>query len=298
VSYPVQGTPFRLTTSWDDGHPLDLRVAELLTKYGMRGTFYVPLHNSYPTMSPAQIRELAGLFEIGAHTVTHARLTTLNESDARREIEDSKKQLEDLLGKPCSAFCFPGGCYRDVHLEMVSNAGFSSARTVELLSLQRPRIASGISLIPTSIQAHPHRMGAYLRNALKRFNFGAVRAVLLGRRAKSWPEFAGLLLQSAASTGGVFHLWGHSWEIEETGQWLALEQTLAAMSQYRSCGSVVTNTELCHHVNGYAVGAVVCSARSHGHLDGKSAGQLSGGPPIRDQGGLSWESGKTSWPPK
>ena len=26
-----------ITTSWDDGHPLDLRVAGLLAKYGLRG---------------------------------------------------------------------------------------------------------------------------------------------------------------------------------------------------------------------------------------------------------------------
>jgi hypothetical protein len=28
-----------ITTSWDDGHPLDLRVAELLAKYGLKDTF-------------------------------------------------------------------------------------------------------------------------------------------------------------------------------------------------------------------------------------------------------------------
>ena len=28
-----------ITTSWDDGHPLDFRVAELLAKYGLPGTF-------------------------------------------------------------------------------------------------------------------------------------------------------------------------------------------------------------------------------------------------------------------
>lgn len=238
-------TPFLLTTSWDDGHPLDLLIAELLTKYDLRGTFYVPLHNSRPTMSPSQIRELAGSFEIGAHTVNHVRLTALNENDARREIEDSKKQLEDLLGKPCMVFCFPGGRYRDVHLRMVRDAGFSGARTVELLSLQRPRIDTGISLIPTTIQARPHHIGAYLRNAIKRLSFGALRTPFLDRRAKSWPELARVLLQCALDRGGVFHLWGHSWEIEETGQWHALNQTLACVSEYARTAPCITNSELC-----------------------------------------------------
>jgi peptidoglycan/xylan/chitin deacetylase (PgdA/CDA1 family) len=241
----VEETPFLLTTSWDDGHPLDLRVAELLMKYSLPGTFYVPLRNSRPTMSPGQIRELAASFEIGAHTLNHVSLTALSENEARREIEDSKRQLEDLLGKPCSVFCFPGGRYRDVHLRMVRDAGFSGARTVELLSLQRPRIVSGISLIPTTIQAHPHRAGAYFRNALKRFGFGTLRTLLRGRHAKNWPEFARVLLQRAETGGGVFHLWGHSWEIEEMGQWHALSQTLARLSKYARTASCIANSELC-----------------------------------------------------
>jgi SAM-dependent methyltransferase len=35
-------SPTYITTSWDDGHPTDLRVAALLAKYGIAGTFYVP----------------------------------------------------------------------------------------------------------------------------------------------------------------------------------------------------------------------------------------------------------------
>ena len=30
-----------ITTSWDDGNKLDIKVAELLDKYGMKGTFYI-----------------------------------------------------------------------------------------------------------------------------------------------------------------------------------------------------------------------------------------------------------------
>jgi hypothetical protein len=31
--------PFVMTTSWDDGHPLDLQIAQLLSKSGLAGTF-------------------------------------------------------------------------------------------------------------------------------------------------------------------------------------------------------------------------------------------------------------------
>lgn len=32
-----------MTTSWDDGDPCDLKVAELLRARGLAGTFYIPL---------------------------------------------------------------------------------------------------------------------------------------------------------------------------------------------------------------------------------------------------------------
>ena len=40
-----------ITTSWDDGHPLDFRVADFA--YGVRacGTFYVPKESDRVTMS-------------------------------------------------------------------------------------------------------------------------------------------------------------------------------------------------------------------------------------------------------
>jgi hypothetical protein len=237
-----------ITTSWDDGSLHDLRLAELLAKYGLPGTFYVPLSDSRPTLTAAQIRGLSIEFEIGAHTVNHVRLKRLAESQARHEIVDSKKRLEDILGKPCSIFCFPGGSYANVHLQLLRDAGFVAARTVELLSFQRPRTRHGIALIPTTIQAYPHRTGSYLRNAAKRLSVDAVWNLLRGSRAKGWPAFAHMLLEQAADIGGVFHLWGHSWELEENGQWRVLDETLAAISEYRESASLLTNMELCSDV--------------------------------------------------
>src|SRR6266566_1631364 len=242
------GKGLTITTSWDDGHPMDLRVAELLTRYGLPGTFYVPLSNSRPTLSTAEIRGLSQEFEIGAHTVNHVRLTALADSEAQEQVTDSKKQLEDILGKPCSIFCFPGGSYSKIHFRMLREAGFVGARTVKLLSLERPCAIDEIAVIPTTIQAYPHTAVSYLRNAAKRFSVGAVWNLLQGGSTTGWSALAGELLERAAYIGGVFHLWGHSWEIEENGQWRVLDETLAAISKYSKCASLLTNTELCSDV--------------------------------------------------
>ncbi len=72
-------TPDRyLSISVDDGHPTDFRTAELLNKYGLNATFYVPATNSErEVISKQQVRELASRFEIGGHTLNHVTLTSV-----------------------------------------------------------------------------------------------------------------------------------------------------------------------------------------------------------------------------
>src|SRR5205809_306729 len=112
-----------ITTSWDDGHPLDLRVADLLAKYGLSGTFYVPMTSEYGTMSQDELRELSSAFEIGAHTLHHVELTGATEQLAREEIADSKSWLEDRIGLPCRMFCPPKGRYSNRHLHLIRDVG-------------------------------------------------------------------------------------------------------------------------------------------------------------------------------
>ena len=89
----------RVTLSVDDGHPLDLRTAELLARHGLRATFYLPLANREgpPVLAHAQMRALAQDFEIGSHTLSHRFLAGLDERSAWREISDGKRALEDCI---------------------------------------------------------------------------------------------------------------------------------------------------------------------------------------------------------
>ena len=70
-----------VTTSWDDGDPADLRVAELLAARKLPGTFYIPVkgHHHSTRMNAAEMLELDGQgFEIGAHGVSHPNLPGCN----------------------------------------------------------------------------------------------------------------------------------------------------------------------------------------------------------------------------
>jgi peptidoglycan/xylan/chitin deacetylase (PgdA/CDA1 family) len=46
---------------------------------------------------------------IGAHTITHPRLSSLSEDEQRHEIEESRRQLERLTGREVGVFAYPFG---------------------------------------------------------------------------------------------------------------------------------------------------------------------------------------------
>jgi len=236
---------FVVTTSWDDGHPLDLRVAELLVKHGLAGTFYVPRSSQKPVMNGLQIRELSNSFEIGAHTLEHVMIDRLSDPEARVQLSGSREWIEELTGKSCRVFCFPGGKFRSRQLQLVRKAGYQAARTVELLSTANPRRIDGLCVIPTTVQVFPHGPYAYAKNVLKRFSPLAVHWPGRSLLSHDWAALAKDLFLQTMERGGVFHLWGHSWEIQEQGQWENLEKVLMTMRQCRENLKSVTNSELC-----------------------------------------------------
>jgi len=236
-----------MTTSWDDGHPLDLRVADLLVKYGLQGTFYVPRTSQKPVMSSSQIYDLSRSFEIGAHTLEHVAIDRLSDGEASKQLSGSREWIEQLTGKSCRVFCFPGGRFRSAQLPLVRQAGYRAVRTVELLSTANPRRTGGLSVIPTTIQVFPHGPYAYARNAVKRFSTSVLRWPSRSLLSRDWAALAKVLFLRTIERGGVFHLWGHSWEIEEQGQWKNLEIFLMTMRQQREVLQSVTNTELCDY---------------------------------------------------
>ncbi len=83
-------------------------------------------------MDVSQIREwLAAGHDIGAHTRTHPQLTKIPISKAREEIQGSRRQLEDLFGRPIHHFCYPYGDWSPAVRDLVAEAGFQTACTVE-----------------------------------------------------------------------------------------------------------------------------------------------------------------------
>jgi peptidoglycan/xylan/chitin deacetylase (PgdA/CDA1 family) len=77
-----------------------------------------------------QIREwLAAGHQIGSHSLTHPFLTRITQKQAREEVSDSKKMLEDMFGHSIEYFCYPYGDWNDSVRNIVIEAGYSAAFT-------------------------------------------------------------------------------------------------------------------------------------------------------------------------
>ena len=81
-----------------------------------------------------QLAELSAQgVEIGGHTVSHSILATLTDDQARAEILQGKKNLEEWTGKPVRSFAYPNGLpdrdFKPQHADMVRDLGFELAVT-------------------------------------------------------------------------------------------------------------------------------------------------------------------------
>lgn len=121
------GWPTRtLALTFDDGFTNFAEQAlPILTACGFSATlFVVPDWIGRTNILPSQPRRMPRLdvmdwetvgnvanagIEIGAHSLTHPHLTHLTMDEARHEIIESQRAIEDRIGRPVQAFAYPYG---------------------------------------------------------------------------------------------------------------------------------------------------------------------------------------------
>lgn len=75
-----------------------------------------PPRRSHRSLTRHELRNLAAhnLIEIGSHTQTHPVLSERTCAQLKREIAQSKEDLQYLSGKPVTSFCYPFGSQKDI----------------------------------------------------------------------------------------------------------------------------------------------------------------------------------------
>lgn len=137
--------PRTVAITFDDSYADNHEAAGILSDHGLPATFFVPTRYvdtdlRYPwdehlpamgNLTWSQLREMADAgHEIGSHSVTHPDFSALDEASVRTELVDSKRTIEDRLGRPVRHFAFPYGAARNFradHARLVADAGYDGA---------------------------------------------------------------------------------------------------------------------------------------------------------------------------
>ncbi|HEX7017936.1 MAG TPA: polysaccharide deacetylase family protein [Patescibacteria group bacterium] len=215
-------------TSWDDGHPLDIKLATILLRFNIPAIFYIPLRNreGKPILRPNHIRWLSQYFDIGGHTYHHVDLTTVPLPQAHLEIKTGKDALEQIIGRSVTSFCYPRGHFTLEHQQLVRELGFHDARTARIAAVH-----TGFNSFARHPNWHfyPHPPWVRAAHCIKQRDRSSLTALPfqhLGSLTYSTQAFAKRI------ESNTFHIWGHSWELEQYDLWQPLTSVLEHFSKH------------------------------------------------------------------
>jgi peptidoglycan/xylan/chitin deacetylase (PgdA/CDA1 family) len=85
------------------------------------------------TMNVRELQSLAAnsLFSVGAHSVHHPMLSQQSAVDQAFEVRESKRQLENWLGRSVNGFAYPYGNFNSTTQSLLKKMGFAHAVSTE-----------------------------------------------------------------------------------------------------------------------------------------------------------------------
>jgi peptidoglycan/xylan/chitin deacetylase (PgdA/CDA1 family) len=107
------------------------RLETLARDHGFEQTRQYP-DGKRQALNAAEVAEMRVGCEFGSHTRFHPILPSCSTAEAAGEVTGSKAEIESLIGVQCNHFAYPNGCYTEREVGLARDAGYASARTVDI----------------------------------------------------------------------------------------------------------------------------------------------------------------------
>lgn len=214
-----QGKKKAITFSYDDGVTQDIRLIELLNKYGLKCTFNLNsallsrkgmlirdgLRISHYKVHTEDVKTIYAGHEVAVHTLTHPNLTQYDDAEVIRQVETDRLNLSELVGYEVVGMAYPcGGVNNDARVADIirKNTGVKYSRTITTT-------------------------GSFdLQENLYRFNPTAYHLDF-----EQMMQLGEQFVTLQPKTPKLFYIWGHSYEMDYSGDyWVKLEDFFKLIS--------------------------------------------------------------------
>ena len=220
MQFKDSGKMKAVTFSFDDGVTQDVRMLQLLNKYGLKATFYISAdrlglpgisvrgHACYKLAKKHLVSTYEG-HEVGSHTLDHVDLPSCDDAEVIRQVEEDRVKLSEIMGYEVVGLAYPGD---------PKDRENCDDRVIDLIKKH-----SKIQYARTVGRGH--------RSWDLPTDLYRIRANMSMRAFDESLEIAEKFIAAKPTEPQVLHLMGHCYEMDFASEnWVRMEQVLQKLS--------------------------------------------------------------------